>query len=136
MAVRQTEIWMWAEARDMLLRAERLHRQFFQLKRSRGMPAWEPPADVIETARELVVTVALPGVDADDVEAGIEGAELVIVGARTIPSELREAVIHRLELPYGRFERRLPLPPGRYDGVTRAFANGCLQVRLRKLTEG
>ena len=49
-----------------------------------------------------------------------------------LPPELRTAVIHRLELPQGRFERRIPLPPGRYDAVRRFAANGCLVFELAK----
>ncbi|MBX6424434.1 MAG: Hsp20/alpha crystallin family protein [Variibacter sp.] len=133
MAVREAEIWMWSQACDMLARAERLHRQFFQLQRSRQAPAWEPPADVLETEREVVVLLALPGVSPDRVEAAIEDGELVVSGVRVLPPELRDALIYRLELPQGRFERRLPLPPGRYSGVEREFVYGCLQVRLRKM---
>jgi HSP20 family protein len=39
-----------------------------------------------------------------------------------VPEQLRTATIHRLELPQGRFYRRLRLPPGRYAGVRRAAA--------------
>ena len=42
------------------------------------------------------------------------------------------AAIHRLELPQGRFERRVALPPGRYDSVRRTIVNGCLFITLRK----
>ena len=95
----------------MLARADRLHRQMFQPVRSSSrLPAWEPPADVLETEREVLVIVALPGVNADRIEAAIEGPELVLRGTRTLPPELATAVIHRLELPQGRFERRLRLP--------------------------
>jgi HSP20 family molecular chaperone IbpA len=39
-----------------------------------------------------------------------------------------------MELPQGRFERRVPLPAGRYDSVVRRFvSNGCLVVRLMKV---
>jgi HSP20 family molecular chaperone IbpA len=41
-------------------------------------------------------------------------------------------VIHRLELPQGCFERRVPLPSGRYDDVRRTVADGCLIVTLHK----
>jgi len=41
-------------------------------------------------------------------------------------------VIHRLELPQGRFERRVRLPAGRYASVRHAVANGCLLVTLEK----
>jgi hypothetical protein len=37
-----------------------------------------------------------------------------------------------MELPQGRFERRVPLPAGRYGAVTRQVWNGCLIINLRK----
>jgi HSP20 family molecular chaperone IbpA len=42
-------------------------------------------------------------------------------------------VIHRLELPQGRFERRVRLPAGTYRQPVRAMVNGCLLVRLEKV---
>jgi HSP20 family molecular chaperone IbpA len=132
MVARDTENWMWSEACEMLARAERMHRQFFQLQRSRRVPAWEPPVDVLETERAVLVLVALPGVNSEQVDASIEGGELVILGIRTLPPELRNAVIHRLELPQGQFERRVALPPGRYDQVRRSAVDGCLLITLRK----
>src|ERR1700726_4397252 len=113
--------WMWSEACEMLARAERLHREFFRPVASIArLPAWEPPADILETEREVLVFVALPGVKVDTVEAAIDEGDLVIAGTRALPPELRTAVIHRLELPHGRFERRLRLPAGRYGAVLRA----------------
>jgi HSP20 family protein len=126
---------MWADACEMLSRAERLHRQFFEPRRSAAsrLPLWQPPADVLETEREVLVIVALPGVDPGAVEAAIEDGALVVAGRRALPPELRAAAIHRMELPQGRFERRVPLPPGRYSAaVRRAFADGCLLVRIEK----
>jgi HSP20 family protein len=122
--------WMLSEAIGSLARAERLHQQFFGLQ-SAGPPCWEPPIDVLETEEELLIFVALPGVDADQVEAVIEGRILVISGNRTLPAELRNARIHRLELPQGRFERRIGLPQGRY-AISRHAVNGCIVFRLAK----
>ena len=127
--------WMWADACEMLARAERLHRQSFEPRRSAAsrLPVWQPPADVLETEREVLILVALPGVDPDAVEAAIEDGALLVAGLRVLPPELRSAAIHRMELPQGRFERRVPLPPGRYStDVRRSFAAGCLLVRLEK----
>jgi HSP20 family protein len=121
--------WMWSEALNALARAERLHQQMFQPV---AQAAWQPPVDVLETEREVLVLAALPGVDVAKVEARIEGGVLVIAGVRVLPPELRTAAIHRLELPQGRFERRVPLPAGRYSGVRRAEANGCLVISLAK----
>jgi len=125
--------WMWSEACDVLARAERMNREFFRPVRSRSRtPAWEPPVDVLETGRAVLVLVALPGVDPEQVEAAIDGSDLVVAGARVLPKELRTADIHRLELPQGRFERRVRLPAGRYAGVHRAMVNGCLVITLEK----
>jgi HSP20 family molecular chaperone IbpA len=74
----------------------------------------------------------LPGVDLDEVELSIEDGTLVVTGRRMLPDAFRNAVIHRLELPQGRFERRVPLPPGRYEAVQRAAKNGCVVLSLRK----
>jgi HSP20 family protein len=124
---------MWSEACEMLARAERLHREFFRPARSLARPpVWEPPVDILETEGEVLVLVALPGVDAERAEAVIEGGDLVIGGTRVLPPELQTATIHRLELPQGRFERRLPLPRGHYSSVRRAAANGCLVIALQK----
>ena len=94
----------------MLARAERMHRQFFPPSGSSAPVAWEPPVDVLETERAVLVLVALPGVDYSEVKALISQGELLISGRRTYPEEMRTAIIHRLELPQGRFERRIRLP--------------------------
>ncbi len=124
--------WMLSEAIEALARAERLHRQMFQPPSATRRPAWEPPVDVLETEQEVLTLIALPGVAPDQVEAVIEDGALVVSGRRVLPPQLRTAVIHRLELPQGQFERRIPLPPGRYDAVRRAAGDGCLIISLRK----
>jgi HSP20 family protein len=123
---------MWSEAVEMLARAERMHRELFRPAVGRPIPTWEPPVDVLETEHEVLVLVALPGVDLDQVETVIEGAYLMVAGARTLPAELATAVIHRLELPQGRFERRVRLPAGHYGAVRRAAVQGCVLITLKK----
>ena len=126
--------WMWSEALQMLAQAERLHGQVFRPQRAAmRVPTWEPPIDVLETEQQVLILAALPGVDVDQVEAVIQNGALVIAGERTVPEELKTATIHRLELPQGRFERRVRLPTGRYRQPLRAAANGCLLVRLEKV---
>jgi HSP20 family protein len=124
--------WMWSEALNMLAQAERLHRQVFRPVPSARGASWEPPVDMLETNDAVLILAALPGVDPKEVEAVIEDGVLTISGERTLPDEARTAVIHRLELPQGRFARRIELPPGRYGAVRSAAANGCLVVRLEK----
>ncbi len=121
---------MWAEALAIVARADRLHREFF-----RPAPAgWEPPVDLLENAEELILIAALPGVRVADVDLVISRSELAIIGTRRLPVLLGPTRIHRMELPHGRFERRVALPPGAYELVRRDLVDGCLTVVLRKTT--
>jgi HSP20 family protein len=131
---REPANWMLSEALAALAKAERMQRQVFEAPRPdrSAEPAWEPPIDVLETDRAVLVFVALPGVDPERVEALIEDGHLVVRGRRMLPPELRSAVIHRMELPQGRFERRIKLPGGRYS-VSHYAGNGCLVFTLDKL---
>lgn len=133
MVRRGSPSWMWADALGALARAEQLHRQVFHPGASRAPRAcWEPPVDVFETESEVLIVAALPGVTEDHLEAGIDGSALVIAGERVLPGGLEHALIHRMELPRGRFERRVPLPAGRYGQIRTRLVDGCLIVSLRK----
>jgi HSP20 family protein len=125
--------WMWQGALDALARAERLHRQMFRLSAPQSPHAsWEPPIDVLETDVEVLIIAALPGVAPNQVKAVIDGSFLIIAGERAAPEALRNAAIHRMELPHGRFERRIPLPRGVYAALSSQMSNGCLVVSLGK----
>jgi HSP20 family protein len=133
LATRNPTDWMWAQACDLLEQAERMHRQFFHLTTSeRPQPVWEPPVDVFEDEREVVIVVALPGVPAERTEVSIEAGDLVVRAERHPPfSGLRRA-LRRLEIPYGYFERRIRLPEARLEAAIRESIDGCLILRLRK----
>ena len=124
--------WIWAEALELFREAGQIQRRFFQLGASEA-PAWEPAVDLYETAEGLTLEVALPGVAPDRMEIVLEPGTVVVRGERGFPVEQQRAVIYRLELPYGRFERRIPLPAGQYQLTDRRLENGCLTLELRRL---
>jgi HSP20 family molecular chaperone IbpA len=124
---------MWAEACALLKQAEQLHRQFFEPAREGARTVrWEPPVDIFETERELWIIAALPGVAPEAVRVEIEGPTLVIAGSRPLPTKGRNANIVRLEIPYGRFERRITLS-SRLRLAERELLNGCLVLTFSKL---
>jgi len=90
----------------MLDRAQRLQRQFF----THAAVAWEPPIDIVETGDALQVHVALPGVSADSITVALDPGGITISALRAFPCRQEEARIHRLEIPYGRFERHVGMP--------------------------
>jgi HSP20 family molecular chaperone IbpA len=133
MSSRNPTDWMWAHACDAIEQAERLHRQFFRLTASELTQAvWEPPVDVFEDEREFIVVVALPGVPAERIEVTTETGTLVVRAECHIPFRASPRMVRRLEIPYGQFERRVPLPAARLEVGTRELADGCLILRLRK----
>ena len=78
-------IWMWSEACRHLERAETLHRRFYGVAADSAGFSWEPPADVFETEREVLIEVALPGVSADALEVSVQAGVLVVRGERGLP---------------------------------------------------
>src|SRR5260370_17153098 len=107
MSTRDPVNWMLSEAIDTLARAERLRQQFFSLQSTAGSrePSWEPPIDVLETEREVLILVALPGVDPEQAVAVIEDAILIISGRRVLPAAPHTARLNPLQPPHP------PLPP-------------------------
>lgn len=108
--------------------AERLHRQFFRLGNSAR--TWEPPVDLSEDGATLVLTVALPGVSPDRVSLHMDEGGIVIEAVRPPSVSALTVAVRRLEIPYGRFMRRVPLPPGTYELQEQLFHHGCMSLRL------
>ncbi len=130
--MRDIEDWMWAEALEMLGRAERMQRQFFQPNRRARRAVWVPPLDVYESDDEILVAIALPGVTPDSVRVQHEGRLLLVEGVRHIPVAQRNTAIHRMEIPHGWFERTLQLPKGLHL-EHQEFTGGCLYLSFRKV---
>jgi HSP20 family molecular chaperone IbpA len=131
MTYRDPRSWVWAEALELLQGAEKL-RRVFQLGAAEA-PCWEPSVDLYETGDQLTLCVALPGVAAGELEVSLESGTIVVRGERAFPADYQRATIYRLEIPYGRFERRIALPVGRYELIDRRLENGCLTLGLRRL---
>jgi len=116
----------------MLDRAERLHRQFF----THATAYWEPPVDIVESGETLHVYIALPGVSAEAITVAVEPAGITVSAVRAFPCREEHAQIHRIEIPYGRFERQIGLPlADPYSGLELAgqsLAHGVLKLRFRK----
>jgi HSP20 family protein len=121
---------MWGEALAMLDRAQRLQRQFFT---HADAASWEPPVDIVESDDAFQVHVALPGVAADAITVGIDAAGISISALRPFPCRDHDSQIHRLEIPYGRFERLIGMPP--VELVGKRLENGILTLTFRRTEE-
>ena len=128
-----TSAWMLAEAIELIQSAERLQRQFFVLGAVATSPHWEPPIDMVVNNREIGLIVALPGVTPDKLEVTLAEQSIFITGERSFGARLGEGAILRMEIPYGRFSRRILLPYGTFKFNDMVLENGCLKLTLDRL---
>ena len=136
----------WLETRRDLLVAEKdlTHRSDQVAELRRKLPwvrvdkpyVFEGPngkvslADLFAGRDRYVVRLEIPGVSREEVKVYLSGTECVVVGERLAPQPdvLRPL---SLELPYGRFERRFPVPMGlRQEQLTARWSEGVLELRL------
>jgi len=131
----------WQALRELM--ALRAHfEQFFEQALMPSSPpalsadaAYEPPTDVWEDARRIVVEMELPGVRADSLEVRLEGTDIVISGSMAGFDD-RTAAFLRIERPRGRFARRLALPCAVQESTTATLQGGVLTVVALKTTGG
>lgn len=94
---------------------------------------WVPDVDIVESHDAVLVSVDLPGVEANLIEISLTGNMLSIKGQRVRGPQRPEDVCHRRELPTGTFCRSVPLPVAvDPDKVSAETKNGVLVVTLAK----
>jgi len=128
--------WMWAQACELLDRADRMQREFARyVGPGRDAPVWEPPVDIQETTEGLQFVFALPGVDPEQIEISLEPNALTVRAIRPARLGSSDSVVRRMEIPHGRFLRRIALAGARLQLGDTRYLNGCLEVRLVRAGE-
>src|SRR5688500_11616797 len=94
-----------------------------------------PEADVVETEKDLMVVIDVPGCSPGDIELVLENNLLTISGERK--SQWQEGderrAFHLAERRYGRFSRAFVLPRDvNQEGIQSRFENGVLMVTIPK----
>ena len=90
--------------------------------------------DVYETSSDFVVSAAIAGISAEDIDILIEKDMLVIKGERPNPQESEEKNYFYQECYWGPFSRKVILPEG--IDISRAEASidkGILMIRIPKI---
>ena len=122
-----------AQMSPMLAHALGLHGQ---PQGSDRATAWAPALDISERKDAYLVTVELPGVDADDLQVTLEDGLLTIQGERYFAHDSSEQHFHRVERRYGAFRRAITLPAQVMAEQIEATAdNGVLQILVPKTEE-
>ena len=122
-----------AQMSPMLAHALGLHAQ---PQGSDRATAWAPALDISERKDAYLVTVELPGVQADDLEITMEDGLLTIQGERHFAHDSSEQQFHRVERRYGAFRRSITLPSHvEADKIEASAQDGVLQVLVPKAEE-
>jgi HSP20 family protein len=95
--------------------------------------SWEPPADVIVTAREVIVIVDIAGMDSDSINIMTDGSRLKVGGVRGSPCCEGRKQYHQIEIRIGRFYREIELPvPVDHGNTTARYERGMLEIRIAR----
>jgi len=100
--------------------------------------AWLPPAEITESAEELLMTVELPGMDRKDIDIAIDDGILTVRGEKVEEKkeEHEEKKYYLFERSYGTFQRSFTLPRMVDTArITGEFDKGVLKVHMPKTTE-
>jgi HSP20 family protein len=95
---------------------------------------FRPAADVTRDGNDVVVTLALPGVDVTkDVDIEVTEGKLTINGRSSEQTESEQEGVLFREIRSGQFHREFTLPRGvTADHVTADYDKGLLKVRVRE----
>ena len=85
---------------------------------------------MLERGGELRLQLALPGVEPGAVSVAADAGGIVVSAIRGFPCREGDAQIHRIEIPYGRFERRIALPEATL--VAKELKDGILTLTFRR----
>ena len=94
------------------------------------------PMDLYETDEALVIELAVPGVQAEDLDISIEGRQLTIRASLPALPEDEQRRYWLQAIPRGAFTRTVRLPANvNTDDVTANVDEGMLTLRLAKAAE-
>lgn len=152
MVKREEDGLLISQMRDLLLKAERIQLGFLKAANTvsteagstatdaAGVGAASPasvreiPVNCVESQAAIRITAAVPGAVLEDLDVRVEGNELLLLWERSWHALLqpsRGEQVRLLEIPGGRLERRVAIPPGSSLQEVR-LSHGLLQIALNR----
>lgn len=92
---------------------------------------WVPMSDIVDSGKELIYSIDLPGVMEHDLQVECKADRLWVSGLRK--NDLPEGEAFRVERPSGAFSRVFKFPcPVDEDGIQAEFKKGVLRISVPK----
>jgi len=112
---------------------------FYGMRRAlwgRRADAWQPPTDVYETDRHIVVKMSIPGVKPGQIRVHCNGEVITITGVREGPDPAEVRSYHQMEIRNGYFERSIAIhEPFDPREAHAQYVDGFLYVSIPKAPE-
>jgi len=98
--------------------------------------AMHPVVDIAENDQNYTYFVEIPGVDKADIKLMVKDGTLYLSGERKEPRFSENCQKIREELPYGKFQRALPLPQDAdLETIKARYEDGILLIVIDKRAE-
>lgn len=95
---------------------------------------FEPPADVLHTAEQVIVRIEVPGLRGSDVDIQVAADRLTVRGVKQEPTIPAAAHYAQMEIMGGAFEKSVALAAQvNVEGASVQYADGYLEIRLPRV---
>ena len=115
---------------------EKLFEEFFFMTKSHDFTSstpWQPPTDVYETGKEIIVKIAASGLKTEDIAVLFSNHILTVSGKRGDDSAHQKVCFYQVEIRYGYFERKIKIPKHvDANNIQATYENGFIVINIPK----
>ena len=115
---------------------EKLFEEFFFMTKSHDFTSstpWQPPTDVYETGKEIIVKIAASGLKPEEISVLFSNQILTVSGKRGNDSAHQKVCFYQVEIRYGYFERKIKIPKHvDANNIQATYENGFIVINIPK----
>jgi len=115
---------------------EKLFEEFFFMAKSHDFATsapWQPPTDVYETEKNIIVKMAVSGLQPEDISVQFSDQTLTVSGKIGDDSAQQKVCFYQVEIRYGYFERKIKIPKQvDANNIHATYENGFIMTTIPK----
>ncbi len=115
---------------------EKLFEEFFFMAKSHDFTSstpWQPPTDVYETEKNIIIKMAVSGLQPEDISVLFSDQTLTVSGKRGDDSTHQKVCFYQVEIRYGYFERKIKIPKQvDANNIHATYENGFIMITIPK----
>ncbi len=115
---------------------EKLFEEFFFMSKSHDFASstpWQPPTDVYEAEKDIIVKIAVSGLQPEDISVQFSDQILTVSGKRGDDSTHQKVCFYQVEIRYGHFEKKIKIPKQvDANNIHATYENGFIMITIPK----